>query len=121
MASKFNASQLRSKLNQLQNKQRQAVRNYNTAVNNYNRNLRTAVNNYNQAINKYNQAVRAHNANVIHNRAAINSQLRQLQSTSTTTRVQSIYRTSSLTMNSSYNNVIKVSDLDCQLQIGQKL
>ncbi|NPV89215.1 MAG: hypothetical protein HPY50_00380 [Firmicutes bacterium] len=103
MARKINASQFKSKMQQLQNKQKQAIRNYNNAVNDYNRKLKTAV-------NKYNQAVRTHNANVRRNRTIINNQLRQLQSTTTTTRIQYNYRISSLAMNNSYNNVIGISD-----------
>lgn len=103
MARKFNSSQFKSKLQQLQNKQKQAIREYNHAVNDYNRKFKTAVNNYNHA-------VRTHNANVYRNRTIIMNQLRQLQSSTTTSQVRYSYRTSSLAMNNSYNDVIVVSD-----------
>ncbi|MFT3952285.1 MAG: hypothetical protein QM689_10155 [Oscillospiraceae bacterium] len=95
MAKKFNASQFKSKMQQLQNKQKQIIRNYNNAVNDYNRKLKSAVSNYNQA-------VKIHNANARRNRTIINNQLRQLQSTTTTTHIHYSYRSSSLAMNDWY-------------------
>ncbi|MBS4032660.1 MAG: hypothetical protein KGZ63_14765 [Clostridiales bacterium] len=115
MVRKYTPSQLKSKLQQIENKRKQAIRTYNNEVNKYNREVKASVDKYNRVVkafvNKYNQAVRKHNTNVQHNRRVINSELNKLKSTSAGLSQYHVqYRTSSLAMNNSYNDVVGVGD-----------
>ena len=59
MATRFNASQLRSKMNQAISKQKQAVRKYNDSVRKLNQDRKRAISNYNQAVRRFNAAQRS--------------------------------------------------------------
>lgn len=96
MAKKFNASQLRSKLNQIQNKQRTAINRYNQQVRDYNRKV-------SQAVNNYNQAVRQHNARVKANRQRLNSAISRLNSQPSVR--YSVTTTSSIKLYQSYQQL----------------
>ncbi|MCE7058150.1 hypothetical protein LZF95_25935 [Algoriphagus sp. AGSA1] len=92
MAKKFNASQLRSKLNQLQSQQR-------NAINKYKQQVRKA----NTAISQYNQAVRQHNARVKANRQRLTSAIARLNSQASTR--YSVTTTSSYRLYQSYQQL----------------
>ncbi len=94
MPRKISISQFKSKLRQIENKQKQVVAKYNREVRQRNQKV-------NRAIGQYNTEVRQHNARVRANRQKIASELRRIQSSSTTVRYQTI-RTSAILLNSQY-------------------
>jgi len=96
MVRRITPSQLQSKLKQIQSKQKQAINNYNQAVRHRNQNVRRAVNAYNNEVRKYNARVRTY-------RQKIASELNRLQSR-TTFRYE-VLRTSTLTLNTAYQNL----------------
>ena len=96
MPQRMTPSQIRSALRQAQNKRKQAIDKYNREVRQYNQKV-------NQAINSYNNEVRIHNARVRANRQKIASELRRLQSSSST-RYQ-VVRTSAITLNNFYERL----------------
>ncbi|MDZ7660945.1 hypothetical protein [Thiohalophilus sp.] len=96
MARKISSSQIRTKLRQQQNKQRQAVNKYNQAVRKHNQNVRRAVNNYNNEVRRYNARVRAYRQKMI-------TELNKFSSR-TTIRYE-VLRTSTLSLNSTYQNL----------------
>jgi hypothetical protein len=112
MVRKVTPSQLQSMLRQAEQKRKQAIDKYNREVNAYNQKRQQEINRLNQnirqhnqkqqqAINAYNQEVQRHNARVRANRQKIASELRRLQTSTTTIRYQTI-RTSAIALNSSY-------------------
>jgi len=96
MAKRINISQLRSKLRQLESKQRQAISKHNQEIRRHNHNVRNAVNKYNNSVRQYNARARA-------NRQRIINELNRLQSR-TTVRYQ-VLHTSTLTLNTAYQNL----------------
>ena len=78
MVRRVTPSQARSMIRQAQQKQQQAIRKANSAVDKYNRDVK-------QAVNNYNREVGAHNARVRANRSRLQTELRRLNSGSTTT------------------------------------
>lgn len=63
--------------------------------------LRRDINKFNSSVRQYNQAIRQHNAKVMRNRARINSELRKLSASSTSTK----YTVSVKTLNAAYQQV----------------
>lgn len=96
MARKISTSQLKSRIRQAE----RAINDYNRAVKKYNSDMK-------RAVSAYNSAVRKHNANVRHNRQVIQRELNKLHSTSHLSQHQ-VYRTTIITMQRHYNNVISM-------------
>lgn len=101
MATKFNISQFKSKLNQIQNKRKAAIRKFENDVN-------RAINKYNQGVRQYNQKVRQHNNQVRTNRQKLITALNtfnRTQRTTATVRYSVEYRQSVHILNSSYEQL----------------
>lgn len=96
MARKVTPSQLKNMIRQAQSKQRQAINKYNQEVRRHNQKVK-------QAVDKYNREVRSYNARVRANRQRIVTELNRLNS-QTTIRYE-VLRTSTLTLNSYYQNL----------------
>ncbi len=96
MARKISSSQLKSKLRQIENKQRQAINQYNQAMRKHNQNVRKAINDYNNEVRRYNARVRADRQRSINEFNRLSSR--------TTVRYQVLY-TSTLALNTSYQNL----------------
>lgn len=96
MVRRISTSQLQSKIRQIQNKQKQEINKYNREVRKYQQNVRSFVNSYNNEVRKYNTRVRA-------NRQKIITELNRLKSR-TTIRHEGL-RTSTLTLNTAYQNL----------------
>jgi hypothetical protein len=97
MGKRITPSQFRSKLRQLESKQRQAVQKYNQEVRQHNQKVKKAVDQYNREARQYNSRVRSHRQKVL-------SELRRLQSSSTTVRYQGL-RTSTITLHERYSSL----------------
>lgn len=96
MVRKVTPSQFKNMIRQAQNKQRQFINKYNQDVRRHNQKVK-------QASDKYNRDVRSYNARVRANRQRIITELNRLNS-QTTIRYQ-VLRTSTRTLNSSYQNL----------------
>lgn len=96
MARKITPSQLKSQLRQIESKQRQAINQYNQAVRKHNQNVHRAINDYNNEVRRYNSRVRANRQKVINELKGLTNR--------TTVRYQ-VLHTSTLTLNTSYQNL----------------
>ncbi len=111
MVRSFNSSQLRSQLNRIQSQQRAAINRLQSQQRTVINQVNQAVRDYNNAVNRYNSAARTHNAKVRADRQRLQNELSRLASASrSTSQTRVSYRTTTTTLNSTFQRVEQASD-----------